>query len=163
MNLPLNIDLQQILLHMFNFAILFAALYFLLYKPVKKFIDAREGEYKKASDEAKQKLKEADDAKAKLGDELSKMREDARRESSEMAQNAQKQYQKRISDAEEQAARIISDAEEQAAAIRRKALKDSGKDIAELVKESVGKVVMGGTDEAFEAFLSSVEKGGEDE
>ena len=163
MNLPLNIDLQQILLHMFNFAILFAALYFLLYKPVKKYIDAREDEYKKASDEAKAKLREAEETKEKLGGELSEMREEARRECSEMAQNAQKQYQNRISEAEKQAEKIISDAEEQAQAIKRKALKDSGKDIAELVKESVGKAVIGSADEAFEAFLSSVEKGGEDE
>ena len=30
MNLPLNIDLQQVLLHLLNFTILFAILYFLL-------------------------------------------------------------------------------------------------------------------------------------
>ena len=35
MNVPLNINLQQILLHLFNFAILGFGLYFLLYKPVK--------------------------------------------------------------------------------------------------------------------------------
>ena len=62
MNLPLNIDIQQILLHMLNFVILFAVLYFLLYKPVKKFIDDREAEYKKAADEAKGKLEKADKA-----------------------------------------------------------------------------------------------------
>ena len=31
--IPLNIDWQQILLHLFNFTILFGALYILLYKP----------------------------------------------------------------------------------------------------------------------------------
>ena len=43
-NLPLNIDIQQILLHLLNFTILFAGLYFILYKPVRKFMDAREEE-----------------------------------------------------------------------------------------------------------------------
>lgn len=42
MNLPLNIDWQQILLHAFNFVLLFAILYFLLYKPVKDFMEKRE-------------------------------------------------------------------------------------------------------------------------
>ena len=32
--MPLNIDWQQILLHLLNFAILFAGLWLLLYKPV---------------------------------------------------------------------------------------------------------------------------------
>ena len=32
MNIPLNIDWQQILLHVLNFVILFGGLYFLLYK-----------------------------------------------------------------------------------------------------------------------------------
>ena len=41
MNVPLNIDWQQILLHLLNFVILFAILYFLLYDPVKKFMDKR--------------------------------------------------------------------------------------------------------------------------
>ena len=35
MNIPLNIDWQQILLHLFNFAILVGGLYLLLYNPVK--------------------------------------------------------------------------------------------------------------------------------
>ena len=39
--MPLNINLQQILLHALNFVILFGAMYFLLYKPVKSFMDSR--------------------------------------------------------------------------------------------------------------------------
>ena len=41
MSLPLNIDFQQILLHMLNIVLLFGGLYLLLYKPVKKFMDER--------------------------------------------------------------------------------------------------------------------------
>ena len=41
MNLPLNIDFQQILLHLLNFVILAGGLYLLLYKPVNKFIKKR--------------------------------------------------------------------------------------------------------------------------
>ena len=35
-NIPLNVDWQQILLHWMNFVILTGGLYFLLYKPVKQ-------------------------------------------------------------------------------------------------------------------------------
>ena len=36
---PLNIDFSQILLHLFNVVILFAILYFLIYKPVRNFME----------------------------------------------------------------------------------------------------------------------------
>ena len=53
MNIPLNIDWQQILLHLFNFVILFAVLYFLLYSPVKKFMDERQKQFADFENEAK--------------------------------------------------------------------------------------------------------------
>ena len=45
MNIPLNIDWQQILLHLFNFSILVGGLYLLLFKPVKNFMDKRAKHY----------------------------------------------------------------------------------------------------------------------
>ena len=51
-NIPLNIDWQQILLHLLNFAILAGGLYLLLYKPVKAFMAKREGWYQQQADEA---------------------------------------------------------------------------------------------------------------
>ena len=45
MNIPLNIDWQQILLHLLNFVILAGGLYLLLYKPVKTFLDKRQKYY----------------------------------------------------------------------------------------------------------------------
>ncbi|MBR4439107.1 MAG: hypothetical protein IKS88_00720, partial [Clostridia bacterium] len=62
MNLPLNIDLQQILLHMLNFVILFGGLYFILYKPVKKFMDSRASRYAEKEAEAERKLRDAETA-----------------------------------------------------------------------------------------------------
>ncbi len=54
MNIPLNIDWQQILLHLFNFVILIAGLYILLYKPVKNFMAQREQHYKDVDAERQQ-------------------------------------------------------------------------------------------------------------
>ena len=53
MNIPLNIDIIQILLHMLNFVILAGGLTFLLYKPVVKFMDERRQQF--AEEEAKNK------------------------------------------------------------------------------------------------------------
>ena len=44
--MPLGIDFAQIFLHLFNVVILFGGLYFILYSPVKKFMDKREEYYK---------------------------------------------------------------------------------------------------------------------
>ena len=51
--MPLNINLQQILLHALNFVILFGAMYFLLYKPVKSFMDSRKAHYEKMNGQCK--------------------------------------------------------------------------------------------------------------
>ena len=50
--MPLNIDWQQILLHLLNFVILFAGLWLLLYKPVRKFMQNRREHYEKTDAEA---------------------------------------------------------------------------------------------------------------
>ena len=63
MNVPLNIDWQQILLHLLNFVILFAILNFLLYNPVKKFMDKRFEYYKGIDDESKKNLQQAEEMK----------------------------------------------------------------------------------------------------
>ena len=56
MNIPLNIDWQQILLHLFNFAILAGGLYLLLYRPVKDFMKKREEHYQ-SMDEAAERAR----------------------------------------------------------------------------------------------------------
>ena len=158
MNLPLNIDIQQILLHMLNFVILFAVLYFLLYKPVKKFIDDREAEYKKAADEAKNKLEQANKALSSLDDDLAEKRAAAEKERAELLAKAQEQYNQKIADAEKKASDMIDNARSEAESIRKKALKDSKNDISEMAVKSVEKAVMSSADAAFEAFLAAVER-----
>ena len=61
--MPLNIDIQQILLHLLNFTLLFAGLYFLLYKPVKNFMKKREQHYMDMQKSADEMLEHAQQAK----------------------------------------------------------------------------------------------------
>ena len=160
MNLPLNIDLQQILLHALNFVILFAALYFLLYKPVKKFMDAREQKYKDMSDEAGKKLGEADRAVAELEEKLNGMSAEAEKQRTAILAGAQEQAAKRIGEANDEARKIVEQARDEAAAIRRKAVSDAEEDISRLAAESVGKAVMESAGKAFDTFLDAIEKEG---
>ena len=69
--MPLNIDWQQILLHLLNFVILFAILYLLLYRPVKRFMGRRAEHYKKMDEEANANLAESERAKAEYAEKLS--------------------------------------------------------------------------------------------
>ena len=68
--MPLNIDFQQILLHLFNFTLLFFGLYFLLYKPVKQFMQKREEHYKNMQDGADDMIRKAESAKAEYEGKL---------------------------------------------------------------------------------------------
>lgn len=63
MNIPLNIDFQQILLHLLNFAILGGGLYLLLYKPVKQFMEKREAYYRQEHDDAETDRAQAEEYK----------------------------------------------------------------------------------------------------
>ena len=69
--MPLNIDWQQILLHLLNFVILFAGLWLLLYKPVRKFMHERRERYEKTDAEAEKKLAEAEQTRAEYEKKLS--------------------------------------------------------------------------------------------
>ena len=85
--MPLNIDWQQILLHLLNFTLLFGILYFLLYKPVKDFMDKRVQHYQELDDQAKEALAAAEAARseqeqklAAADEEIAAMKDAARTE-----------------------------------------------------------------------------------
>ena len=80
MNIPLNIDWQQILLHLMNFVILAGGLYFLLYKPVKAFMDKRAAYYQERADQAAQTTQAAQQLKADYEARLSAADDEIREE-----------------------------------------------------------------------------------
>ncbi|MBQ8001003.1 MAG: ATP synthase F0 subunit B [Ruminococcus sp.] len=161
--MPLNIDWQQILLHLFNFVILFAVLYFLLYKPVKQFMDERTEYYKNLDDEAKANLAESEKVKAEYTERLSqseaeiaKSKEIARKELA-MSIDAQKKQ------AENEAAKIIADARITAQREREKILKEAQGEIADMVTTATEKIVLGSGADAFDQFFAVAQRGESDE
>ena len=116
MNIPLNIDWQQILLHALNLVLLVAGLYLLLYKPVKKFMAQREARYQGMADAAEEKTRQAqqmyddyagklkgvdDEIRAKRAQEMEKTAETTR----EMLDDARAQADKLIAQGRENGAR----------------------------------------------------------
>ena len=87
MNMPLNIDWQQILLHLFNFSILAGGLYLLLYRPVKNFMKKREAYYQSMDQQARQDRERASQLQKEyharldaVGDEIAQRRAAAQKE-----------------------------------------------------------------------------------
>ena len=136
MNIPLNIDWQQILLHWMNLAILTGGLYFLLYKPVKQFMEKREAHYRNLEEEAAGKLREAEKLK------------DA--------------YQEKLDGAEEeirQARQIVAKAKEEAASSREQIIKESQRELRELTVAAVKKLTVKADTDIFDQFLDLAEGG----
>ena len=77
MNIPLNIDWQQILLHLLNFVILAGGLYLLLYKPVKTFMEKRQQYYQEQDAKAAKTLADAEKTAAEVRQQLKNADADA--------------------------------------------------------------------------------------
>ena len=137
--IPLNIDWRQILLHLLNLAILFLILYFLLYNPVKKFMDKRKKYYEDQDADAKAKLEAADRNKATYEELLGKADEEIL-------------IKKRtaIADARAESERIIKAAEEESAAI----LKEMKAKAEEQAKEELSAVIAKAAGEKISAACS---------
>lgn len=154
--MPLNIDWQQILLHLFNFVILFAVLYFLLYKPVKDFMEQRTAYYQKMDDDAKanfadsEKVKE--EYKSKLvsaEDEIIAEKEKARREIEQL--NAVK-----IRQAEDEAAKILAAARQTLEKERSKMIREAQNEISDMVVDAAKKLaVQSSTSDVYDQFLDT--------
>lgn len=154
----LGIDIQQILLHLFNFGILFAGLYFILYNPVKKFMDGRVEHYKELEASAQTKLSEAESLRIErqsgldnLKDEISAMRAEAEQEMSDY-RDSQTQA------AKAEAEKIISDARENAAKERDRIVEQSSAELTDLAVQAAKKVMEESVSDSYDRFLDAAEK-----
>lgn len=164
MSLPLNIDWQQILLHLFNFVILFAILYFLLYKPVKKFMDDRVEYYKKMDDDAKLNLEESEKAKIEYKKKLDCAEDEILAHKKEEYKKIEESNNARIIEAQKEAEQIVSSARESIDREREKMIRDAQNEISEMVVNATEKLVLKSTtEEIYDMFFDVAKRGEEDE
>ncbi|MBQ2083157.1 MAG: hypothetical protein II468_05945, partial [Lachnospiraceae bacterium] len=97
MNVPLNINLQQILLHLFNFLLLFGGLYLLLYKPVKDFMDKRQGKIRELIEESEKMHSEAEEKKAEYEEKIAEFDKYAAEKEKEVLKEADEKAEKKLS------------------------------------------------------------------
>lgn len=154
--MPLNIDWQQILLHLLNFVILAGGLYFILYKPVKEFMAKREKHYKEIDDlamadrEETERLRKAAQAKLDAAEEeIAAMRVKA-------SDEIEAEKQRQLGEARAEARRILETAGKTAELRSKKALADSNDDIRALAMDAVRKMLLSDGN-ALDHFLDAAE------
>ena len=155
--MPLNINLQQILLHWMNLAILTGGLYFLLYKPVKDFMAKREAHYRSLDEEASAKLAEAERIKAECQARLDSADEEIRQMKAKSQQAVQKSAEEQLAQARSQAKQIVSHAQTEAENSRERVLKESQRELRKLAAQATKKLAFQA--DPFDQFLDLAEEG----
>jgi len=157
--MPLNIDWQQILLHLLNFTILAFGLYFILYKPVTKFMEKREKEYKEKEEKTSSALGEAEKKKDEYLLKIASAEEEAARIKSEAVKDAEKANEAKKAEAEKQAEEIIAKAKKQAEKEKAAILDGAGEDVKRMIYGISDKLAVGKpAGEVYDEFLKEVEK-----
>ena len=154
---PLNIDPQQILLHWLNLAILTGGLYFLLYKPVKQFMDKREQHYRDMERQADEAIAQAEQLRAQYQGRLDGADEEIRQARARAQQAAQQSAQEQLDQAKVQAEQIVSHAHAEADRVREQARYDSQQDIRKLAETAARRLAL--QQDPFDQFLDLAEGG----
>ena len=141
--MPLNINLQQILLHALNFVILFGALYFLLYKPVRDFMDSRKAHYEKMDADAKAALAQAEKTKEDFAAQL---------------KGADEEIARRQREANDALQHAVEKAHDAAASEHERVMEQARGEIAELMSAAAEKLVLSSTSDAYDKFLDTAEE-----
>ena len=157
--MPLNIDWQQILLHWMNLAILTGGLYFLLYKPVKKFMDERAAHYSAVEQQAEGKMHEAQQLLQQYQQKLDGAEEEAREIRAKAQQSAQEAAEAQRAEAEAEAKMIIAHAMVEAENSRERARLEAQQELRELAAAAAQKLVFEQEADPFDLFLDAAEGG----
>ena len=155
--MPLNIDLQQILLHWMNLVILTGGLYFLLYKPGREFMAKREEHYRQLDEQAAQMLAEAKRVHSEYQAKLDGADEEIRQARVKAQQAIQQSTEDQLAQAREQARQIVVHAQAEAEHSRERAMRDSRRELKKLAVQATKKLAFQA--DPFDQFLDLAEKG----
>lgn len=158
MGIPLNINIQQILLHLLNFAILAGGLYFLLYGPVKSFMEKRTAYYKDLDEKANAALKEAQKAEEEYNARLLNMQAELNENRVKMFEDAQKNIDSQMKEAKEEAKKIIEKAKKAAEEERAKIVESAQKEVVKIAISATENVINKTSSDSLDEFLASVKE-----
>ncbi len=159
MGVPLNIDWQQILLHLFNFLILAGGLYLLLYKPVKDFMEKRKAYYAGMDTAAKAEKAEAEAERQQYAERLKGAEAEIAAMKRKAAEEAKRAADACLENAKAEKAELLLKVRREAEAEKEKILAKAGSEIEEMVAAAMDKAFAADAD-PIESFLSKAEKEG---
>lgn len=155
--MPLNIDFQQVLLHLFNFVVLFGGLYFLLYKPIRAFMDKREETYSNMQEKATKALAEAEAMKQEYQEKL----KEAEADIAEMKRKAEGEIQEaresELEEARKEAREIMAKAHREAMQEKDKVMHQARKEVRQLAEDATRKLAGRSLLDLYDQFLDQAE------
>ena len=158
MNIPLNIDWQQILLHFFNFSILVGGLYLLLFKPVKSFMAKREKHYADMESAAVAREKDTEELKAEMAKREAAFDAELEEKRAAAAKEAEAFAQQQRDAAKAQADKILSDAKSAAESERQKIVAEANREAVAIAEEAMEKLLAKETSRAYDSFVNAAEE-----
>ena len=159
--MPLNINFQQIFLHLFNFVILGGGLYLLLYKPVVDFMNKREQYFSNLEKETQQALEKAKEKEAQYNEKLNQFNDEMAIKKVEAIKECEKLVDARIQSAKEEASHILEDAHIKAKMHHDKMVEQAKEEITDLALDTAKKMM---TDQdIYSQFVQACNQGDLDE
>lgn len=156
--MPLNIDFQQIFLHLLNFTILFAAMYFLLYKPVKAFMDKRAAYYTDLDKQAQDKLAEAERVRLDYQRKLESADSEIQEKSAQAQKLAMEAAEQQLKKAQTEAAHVVAKASAEAKAEKERIIREARGEVEEMIATVAEKLILANTSAAYDQFLEAAGK-----
>ena len=143
---------------MFNLIILGFGLYYILYKPVKAFMDKREAYYKDLDDSANKKNEDADKLLKEYQDKLAKADEEIKDKKNIAMKELDDKVNSELNKAKEDAKRIVEDAKAQGQKKHDELVESANKDICDLAIKATSKLVDKTLDDSYDEFFEAVKK-----
>lgn len=137
----MDIHPVDIVIHILNIIVLFFVLRILLYKPVKKFMQAREDRIKDEKQEIADSRAEIDELKKQYEEKLADTESEAKEIMRDAAEKAQTQSADIIKEAEEKAKNILTDADIKAEDAKNKAAQSIKQDVVSVAAEMAAKIL----------------------
>ena len=156
--LPLNIDITQILLHLLNFTVLFAGLYFILYKPVRKIMNEREENFKKLEEDANGRIEESEKTRAEYESRLKNADSEINAKKEAAGKETFAERERIITAANDEAAKILQKARDKANSEHDRIISEAQKEIAEIVNEATEKIVLDSNLDTYDEFLNAANR-----
>ena len=139
---PLGLSFWEILIHLFNLIILGVVVRFLLYKPIKKFMDKRKQGYIDADNAAKKLLEEAESKKAEQEELAARAKKDAVAVLESARKSAETEAHGIVAVAKAEADSLLDKAHIDADEVKRTELAKCAKEVADAAVSLAERLVM---------------------